>query len=49
MVFHRAGVTVAVALVLVQYVAEGAHTPCRVEKSKNLFIPEAREVHDGLV
>ena len=41
--------TVAVALVLVQYVAEGAHTPCRVEKSKNLFIPEAREVHDGLV
>ena len=33
MVFHRAGVTVAIALVLAQYVAEGAHTSCRVEKS----------------
>ena len=53
MVFHyrvRAGVTVVIALVLAQCVAEGAHAPCRVEKSENvsLFLC-SRYFHGGLV
>ena len=41
MVFHyrvRAGVTVVIALVLAQCVAEGAHAPCRIEKSENVSL-----------